>query len=216
MYLGKRFYPIRPFSKKEKKMDLNECHKAWGLADCPEFQRAELPPQEGSTRPVWNFKDFYEAASAAGVYAYEVFRLGNQQVIPCHNYLAMVNPYCYGKGADYNRTPEDGETPFGPEQVKNPFFGPENQGKKADPDFSSKAVSEYTSLQEWLDNVFIIVSTNPGHNGPAGKQAYIQDKRSMISMTTNPFFLSKEREVLFPTNQQACRSFLSQFYHLFR
>ena len=219
MYLGKRFYPIRPFSEKEKKMNLHECHKAWGLADCPEFLRAELPVPQGNTRPVWNFKDFYEAAKAAGVYEYEVFRLGNQQVIPCHNYLGMVNPYCYGKGDSYNRTPEEGEAPFSQNDT-NPFFGPHNQVKNPNPDFPDKLVCEYATLQEWLDNAFIEVSEDRSNlkenaTGAVGKKAYVRDRRAWNIGTKNQFILTPQKEAELINNPKACKEFLTNFYRLF-
>jgi len=124
LFLGKLFFPLRKLNKAERAMSLHEFTDAFGLADCPEFQRAEKPDPQKDKRPVWNYTDFYETAKAAGVYEYELFLIGNQQVIPCQNYLAMLNPYCYGKGSDYCRKPSETETPFAVERPKNPFFGP--------------------------------------------------------------------------------------------
>lgn len=206
IYQGKRFIPVRPLTPKESAMSLSEITRAFGLADCPEFQRAERPDAT-DYRPIWNHADFYQIAKAAGAGDMEVFRLGNQQVIPCQNYLAMLYPYCYGRGDAYYREPQAGESSL------NPYFGPQPALEQPLP-FATKRLSEYATPEEWLSHVFIVPDAE-GHAKPYGNPMLIQDKRNPTGQPVLSFCLLAEHEASLRDNPRACREFLRSFFKLY-
>lgn len=94
--------------------------------------------------------------------------------------------------------------------VVNNYFWIEHYKAKEEKDFNPfKLLSQYKDIDEFLNNCFIVIETNPHFKNIW----YVLDKRSSNLISSKPYiYLSDEQIDLFRNNEELCRNRLIQYW----
>lgn len=99
------------------------------------------------------------------------------------------------------------------ERNANNYFGANHFQDNYTKGFEYKDCKEYSSLTEWLNNVFISMNENATLRQKNGNRFSIMDKRLGRAYSLMSGFLTTERQNELMENEQSCIEFLTEYYY---
>ena len=99
------------------------------------------------------------------------------------------------------------------ERNAHKYFGMNHIGDNFQKGFEYKSVTDYPTLKEWLDNVFIAMNENSALKTASGNRASILDKRLGIYYSMMGIFLTTQEQEKLMNSEEECEEYLRRYYY---
>lgn len=99
------------------------------------------------------------------------------------------------------------------ERNAHKYFGMNHIAKNFEKGFKYKDVTDYPTLKEWLNNVFIAMNENVALKTADGNRAAILDKRLGIYYSLMGIYLTTQEQEKLMYSQEECEEYLRRYYY---